>query len=62
MTGRQGQAATHHADFSRYEIAQPVEPLHIDLYVVCLVIEAGLGKTCGLKLLVAEFSECRIRS
>lgn len=62
MTGRQGRAATHHADFSRYEIAQPVEPLHIGLHVVRLVVEAGLGKTCGLNLLVGEFSGCRIRS
>lgn len=62
MTGRQGRATTHHADFSGYEIAQPVEPLHIGLHVVRFVVEARLGKTCGLNLLVGEFSGCRIRS
>ena len=42
------RVCTHHADLSRHEVAQSVEPLHIRLQVLGLVAETGLGKTEGL--------------
>lgn len=61
LAGR-AKLATHHAYFCRYEIAQSVEPLHVGLYVVSLVTEAGLEKTYSLSLLVGKILEFRIRS
>lgn len=44
LPGHAPQFSTHHADLSCHEVAQSVEPLHINLEVLGLVTETGLGK------------------
>lgn len=48
MPARVPWFSTHHADLSRYEVAQSVEPFHVGLQVLGLITETGLGKMKGL--------------